>query len=169
VDLGYASCDVLKPKSIAKASKLKEVLGSSISYDLHVKNNDCDAEMVDYNKPLEMREVPVPEVHGEEVLVKIRGSRLCHSDLHLMDCSIKIIPRFHFTLGHESMFDGGRQSKLVLVGLASGTQKLTACLVNELEVTTRNWGSISELSEVHFLLQRWGKYVPSSQKILAKL
>jgi alcohol dehydrogenase, propanol-preferring len=38
---------------------------------------------------------------------------------------------------------GGRQSKLVLVGLAGGTLKFTAGLVNELEVTTSSWGSIS--------------------------
>jgi propanol-preferring alcohol dehydrogenase len=46
---------------------------------------------------------------------------------------------------------GGRQSKLVLVGLAGGTLKFTAGPLNELEVTTSNWGSISELSEVLFL------------------
>jgi len=59
-------------------------------------------QMVDYNKPLEMKQVPVPGVLGEEVLVKIQGSGLCHSDLHLMDGSIKIIPSFPFTLGHEN-------------------------------------------------------------------
>lgn len=59
-------------------------------------------QMVDYKKPLETREVSVPEVHGEEVLVKIAGSGLCHSDLHIMDGSIKIVPSFPFTLGHEN-------------------------------------------------------------------
>lgn len=46
---------------------------------------------------------------------------------------------------------GGRQSKLIVVGLAGGTLKFTAGLVNELDVATSNWGSISELSEVLFL------------------
>jgi propanol-preferring alcohol dehydrogenase len=59
-------------------------------------------QMLDYNRPLEMKQLPVPDVHGEEVLVKIQGSGLCHSDLHLMDGSIKIIPNFPFTLGHEN-------------------------------------------------------------------
>jgi propanol-preferring alcohol dehydrogenase len=59
-------------------------------------------QMIDYGKPLEIREVPIPEVRGEEVLVKIEASGLCHSDIHLMDGSIKIIPRFPFTLGHEN-------------------------------------------------------------------
>jgi alcohol dehydrogenase, propanol-preferring len=46
---------------------------------------------------------------------------------------------------------GGRQSKFIIVDLAGGTLQFTAGLVNELEVTTSNWGSISELSEVLFL------------------
>jgi alcohol dehydrogenase, propanol-preferring len=59
-------------------------------------------QMVDYNKPLEMRQVPIPDVQGEEVLVKISGSGLCHSDLHLMGGALKIIPGFPFTVGHEN-------------------------------------------------------------------
>lgn len=59
-------------------------------------------QLTDYKNPLEMGEVPVLEVRGEEVLIKIEGSGLCHSDLHLMDGSIKIIPRFPFVLGHEN-------------------------------------------------------------------
>lgn len=59
-------------------------------------------QMIDFGKPLEIREVPIPEVRGEEVLVKIEASGLCHSDIHLMDGSIRIIPRFPFTLGHEN-------------------------------------------------------------------
>ncbi len=59
-------------------------------------------QMIDYGKPLEIREVPIPEIRGEEVLVRIEASGLCHSDIHLMDGSIKIIPRFPFTLGHEN-------------------------------------------------------------------
>lgn len=47
-------------------------------------------QTVDYNKPLEIKQVPVPEVHGEEVLVRIRASGLCHSDLHLIHGSIKL-------------------------------------------------------------------------------
>src|SRR5215210_3818911 len=59
-------------------------------------------QMIDYIKPLEMREVPIPDIRGKEVLVKIEASGLCHSDIHLMDGSIKIIQRFPFTLGHEN-------------------------------------------------------------------
>ena len=38
-----------------------------------------------YQEPLKVEEVPKPGMpHGEEVLVKIGGTGLCHSDLHIM-------------------------------------------------------------------------------------
>lgn len=60
------------------------------------------AQVVAYGKPLEIREVPVPEPHGEEVLVRIGGAGLCHSDLHLMHGEIPLLPSLPFTLGHEN-------------------------------------------------------------------
>jgi D-arabinose 1-dehydrogenase-like Zn-dependent alcohol dehydrogenase len=42
-------------------------------------------QLVAYKQPLEVREVPVPESRGENVLIRIAGSGLCHSDLHLME------------------------------------------------------------------------------------
>ena len=59
-------------------------------------------QLVAYKQPLEVREVPVPEPRGENVLVRIAGSGLCHSDLHLMEGEVPIIPSFPFTLGHEN-------------------------------------------------------------------
>jgi alcohol dehydrogenase, propanol-preferring len=46
--------------------------------------------------------VPVPEPRGENVLIRIVGAGLCHSDLHLMGGESPIIPSFPFTLGHEN-------------------------------------------------------------------
>ncbi|MDI3318008.1 MAG: NAD(P)-dependent alcohol dehydrogenase [Bacillota bacterium] len=60
------------------------------------------AQLVEYKKPLEIREVPVPEPRGEQVLVRIGGAGLCHSDLHLMAGEIPILPGLPFTLGHEN-------------------------------------------------------------------
>src|SRR2546426_1114250 len=40
-------------------------------------------QIVDYKKPLETRAIPVPGVRGEEVLLKIEGSGLCHSDIQI--------------------------------------------------------------------------------------
>ena len=42
----------------------------------------------------------------------------------------------------------GRQAKAITVGLAGGTLKFTAGMVNEAEFTTSNWGSQEELREV---------------------
>jgi alcohol dehydrogenase, propanol-preferring len=57
-----------------------------------------------YQEPLKVEEVPKPgKPHGEQVLVKVGGAGLCHSDLHIMQgewaSSIPVqLPR---TLGHE--------------------------------------------------------------------
>src|SRR3989441_9908274 len=60
------------------------------------------AQLLAYKRPLEIRELPVPEPRGENVLIRIVGSGLCHSDLHFMDGEVPIIPSFPFTLGHEN-------------------------------------------------------------------
>lgn len=60
------------------------------------------AQLVAYGQPLEIREVPVTEPHGENVLIRIAGSGLCHSDLHLMSGEVPLISSFPFTLGHEN-------------------------------------------------------------------
>src|SRR3989442_5582853 len=60
------------------------------------------AQLLAYKRPLEIREVPVPEPRGENVLIRIVGSGLCHSDLHFMDGAVPISPSFPFTLGHEN-------------------------------------------------------------------
>ena len=57
-----------------------------------------------YQEPLKVEEVSKPRMpHGEEVLVKVGGAGLCHSDLHIMQgewaSSIPVpLPK---TLGHE--------------------------------------------------------------------
>ena len=42
-------------------------------------------QIVEPQKPAELREVPVPEPGPGQVLVKVGGAGACHSDLHLMD------------------------------------------------------------------------------------
>jgi propanol-preferring alcohol dehydrogenase len=51
----------------------------------------------------ELREVPVPEPGPGEVLVKVEGAGLCHTDLHLMAWPGALLPwELPFTLGHEN-------------------------------------------------------------------
>jgi propanol-preferring alcohol dehydrogenase len=55
-----------------------------------------------YGKPLVVEEVPTPRPGPGEVLVKIEGAGFCHSDLHVIDGEIQILPRLPLTLGHEN-------------------------------------------------------------------
>lgn len=53
------------------------------------------------NEPLSVEEVPTPEPGPGEVLIKIAGSGVCHSDLHLVDGSVPL-SRTPLILGHEN-------------------------------------------------------------------
>ena len=55
-----------------------------------------------WGTPPELEEVPVPRPSGEQVLLRVEATGLCHSDLHLMDGEAgarSFAPPF--TLGHE--------------------------------------------------------------------
>lgn len=56
---------------------------------------------------LEVRDVPVPEIGPDEVLVQVAGAGLCHSDLHVLH--FPDWPVFPMTLGHET---AGRVARL---------------------------------------------------------
>lgn len=49
---------------------------------------------------MELQDVPVPEIGADEVLVKVAGAGLCHSDLHVLHMGEEW-PFFGGTLGHE--------------------------------------------------------------------
>lgn len=55
-----------------------------------------------YGTPLVIEEVPTPEPGPGEVIVKIAGAGFCHSDLHVIDGEIRVLPRMPLTLGHEN-------------------------------------------------------------------
>jgi propanol-preferring alcohol dehydrogenase len=60
-------------------------------------------QLVEWQQPPELREVPVPEPGPGEVLVKVGGAGACHSDLHLMEWPAGTLPyELPFTLGHEN-------------------------------------------------------------------
>jgi alcohol dehydrogenase, propanol-preferring len=55
-----------------------------------------------WESPAQLVEVPVPEPGPGEVLVRVTGAGLCHSDLHLMHWPAGALPyELPFTLGHE--------------------------------------------------------------------
>jgi propanol-preferring alcohol dehydrogenase len=55
-----------------------------------------------YRQPLVIEEVPTPEPGPGEVLIRVGGAGFCHSDLHLIDGEIEILPVLPITLGHEN-------------------------------------------------------------------
>ncbi|MGW0231480.1 alcohol dehydrogenase catalytic domain-containing protein [Actinopolymorpha singaporensis] len=62
-------------------------------------------QLVEWQKPPELREVPVPRPGPGEVLVKVAGAGACHSDLHMMHAAGPAPgnqTRLPFTLGHEN-------------------------------------------------------------------
>jgi len=60
-------------------------------------------QFVDWQKPGQLRDVPVPEPGPGEVLIRVGGAGACHSDLHLLEA---LAGSRHmdlpFTLGHEN-------------------------------------------------------------------
>lgn len=42
-------------------------------------------QLVGWQQPPELREVPVPEPGPGQVLMKVGGAGACHSDLHIME------------------------------------------------------------------------------------
>ncbi len=59
-------------------------------------------QLVEWQKPPELREVDVREPGPGEVLVKVGGAGACHSDLTLVDLPKDFLPyTLPFTLGHE--------------------------------------------------------------------
>jgi propanol-preferring alcohol dehydrogenase len=58
---------------------------------------------VEWGAPPEFREIDVPTPAADEVLIKVAGVGLCHSDFLFLDTPPGIIPwELPFTLGHET-------------------------------------------------------------------
>ena len=52
-------------------------------------------------KRLRIEDVPVPEPQGDQVLVRVAGAGVCHSDLHTLDGAFDDFMSFPMTIGHE--------------------------------------------------------------------
>lgn len=50
---------------------------------------------------IEIQEIPIPEISETEILVKVAGAGLCHSDLHILHQD-ENWPFFGTTMGHET-------------------------------------------------------------------
>lgn len=54
-------------------------------------------------QPLDIREVPVPEVGPGQVLMRVRASGVCHTDLHAAEGDWPVKPSAPFIPGHEGV------------------------------------------------------------------
>ncbi|MEL6170334.1 MAG: alcohol dehydrogenase AdhP [Pseudomonadota bacterium] len=53
--------------------------------------------------PLDIREVPVPEIGRGQILVRVRASGVCHTDLHAANGDWPVKPEPPFIPGHEGV------------------------------------------------------------------
>ncbi len=60
------------------------------------------ARLHEYGHELVIDEIPTPAPGFGQVLVRVEGAGFCHSDIHVIDGEIKILPRMPLTLGHEN-------------------------------------------------------------------
>ena len=51
-------------------------------------------------EPLRLEEVPIPKPKGTEILVRVGGCGVCHTDLHIARTDRMLVNR-PLTLGHE--------------------------------------------------------------------
>ena len=59
--------------------------------------------LLDWQQPPEVVDVPVPAIGPDDVLVKVAGVGLCHSDITFMEVPAGVLPYSPpFTLGHET-------------------------------------------------------------------
>ncbi|MCG3222524.1 MAG: zinc-binding dehydrogenase, partial [Candidatus Heimdallarchaeota archaeon] len=57
-------------------------------------------QLIEINKDLENREIPIPEPKPDEVLIKIIAAGICHSDVHYRD-GVSSVGYLPIALGHE--------------------------------------------------------------------
>jgi propanol-preferring alcohol dehydrogenase len=55
-----------------------------------------------YGQPLVIEDVPTPTPAHGGVVVRVHGAGFCHSDIHVIDGELPILPRMPQILGHEN-------------------------------------------------------------------
>lgn len=112
------------------------------------------ARLHEYGKPLVLDDVPAPEPGHGEVVVKVDGAGFCHSDLHVIDGEIRILPRLPLTLGHENAgtvsaigagVRGVAEGDHVAVYGAWGCGRCDYCLTGQEQLCSApEWAGLSE-------------------------
>ena len=109
------------------------------------------AAIVDqFNKPLRIDRVAIPEPGPGEVLVKVKASGVCHTDLHAASGDRPVKPNLPFIPGHEAL---GLVSKIGkgVVGLKEGDAVGVPWLhdaCDYCEYCTTGWETLCEATTV---------------------
>lgn len=61
------------------------------------------AVVTEFNKPLQIREVPIPEVGPGQIRMRVQASGVCHTDLHAAQGDWPVKPNPPFIPGHEGV------------------------------------------------------------------
>ncbi len=109
------------------------------------------AVLPDYNKPLEIREIPIPRAAAGEVIVKVAASGVCHSDLtlsaHQAPNDLGSMP---WVLGHENAgyvheigegVAGFEPGDAVAVHCGQGCGHCTSCRRGEEHLCAESWST----------------------------
>jgi alcohol dehydrogenase, propanol-preferring len=56
-----------------------------------------------FGKPLKIKEVPLPELRAGRILVRVKASGVCHTDVHAVDGDWPVKPSLPFIPGHEGV------------------------------------------------------------------
>lgn len=111
------------------------------------------ARLHEYGRPLSLDEIERPRPAPGEVIVKIAGAGFCHSDIHVIDGELRVLPKLPVTLGHENgghvaAVGAGVTSLLegdpVLVYGGWGCGRCDRCLIGEEQLcATPRWVGLS--------------------------
>jgi len=102
----------------------------------------------EFGKPLTVEELPVPNPGPGEVLVKIRATGACHSDLHAADGDWPVKPTLPFIPGHEgagivaAVGSGVKHLKRAIRSVLHG-YTTPAVLANTAFPVGKRWASLS--------------------------
>src|SRR5688572_31558064 len=84
------------------------------------------ARMHDYNQPLVLEDVPIPDIKPDEVLLKVTAAGMCRTDVQLLDGYFRKYAQASFpvTPGHEIVGEVEKIGSVVskTVGLLEGDQ-----------------------------------------------
>ena len=97
-----------------------------------------------FHEPLEIQELPIPELQRDQILIKTEACGVCHTDLHAADGDWPVKPTLPFVPGHEGLgrvVAVGKDVKLFKEGDRAGVAWLySAC--GECECCMTGWETL---------------------------